>query len=414
MRGRRLKSQKVSRGASLLDSSERTMRKLGGLLAGLSLLVFLFVPLTRAETDYEVGTVTYESHSDYIRVSIEIATETGYVVKDLRHPPRLLVNLYPANLVPSSREIEVGDRFVKRIRLDQESKRVVRVVLDLNISNPTSSVDLSTDPSRLIIDIRGPEEDLVAAILREKESPIIREEEFPPASLPPEKEKAIYTIVLDPGHGGKDPGAIGRATGLKEKEVTLQVAKEMARLLKNEEGIRVYLTRNTDRDLSLDRRTEIANQLGGDMFVSIHANSGYRRHAKGVETFFNSRYLYGEGAEEVAARENRPLGSENVPNEAKLIIWDLIQNAYRSESNDLAHTVQKELVQATDLEDRGVKSAGFYVLKGAAMPAILVEIGFLSNAWEESMLRKKDFREKIALGVVRGLNTYYQKNRKKL
>jgi len=242
----------------------------------------------------------------------------------------------------------------------------------------------------------------------EEESTSRREEEARPTPPSPEPKESIYIVVLDPGHGGKDPGAIGRDTGLKAKEVTLQVAKLVAGFLNKEVGIRVYLTRNTDRYLSLDRRTEIANQLGGDMFVSIHVNSGYRRRATGVETFFNSRYSYGEGAEEVAARENRPLGSENVPDEAKLIIWDLIQDEYRSESNDLAHIVQKEMVQTAGREDRGVKSAGFYVLKGAAMPAILVEIGFLSNASEERMLGKEDFREKIALGIFRGLKRYYE------
>ncbi len=384
------------------------MGKLARLLVGLSLLLFLFVPLTQAQIQYEVGKVTYESHFDYTWVFIEVTPGTGYVVKNLQHPPRLLVNLYPASLISLSREIKVGDRFVESIRLDQGPKGVVRVVLDFNLSNVTSSVDFSSGSSRLLIEIRGSEEDLVAAILKEKDSPIIREEEFPSTALPPKKEKTIHTIVLDPGHGGKDPGAIGRSTALKEKEITLQVAKEVARLLRNEAGIRVYLTRNSDEYLSLDRRTDIANQLGADMFISIHANSGYRRNAKGVETFFNSRYSYGEGAEGVAARENEPLGSENVPDEAKLIIWDLIQNAYRSESNDLAHIVQKELVQTTDQEDRGVKSAGFYVLRGAAMPAILVEIGFLSNASEEIMLKKEDFREKIALGIVNGIKRYYQ------
>lgn len=385
------------------------MRKLGALLVGLSLLLFLFVPLTQAEIQYEVGKVTYEFHSDYTRVSIEVTPGTGYFgVKDLQDPPRLLVNLYPASLASLSKEIKVGDRFVESIRLDQEPRQTVRVVLDLNLSNATSSVDLSSVPSRVVIEIRGPQEDLVATILKEKDSPIIRKEELPPTAPPPEKEKAIYTIVLDPGHGGKDPGAIGRSTGLEEKEITLEVAKEVARLLRNEAEIRVYLTRDSDQYLSLDRRTEIANQLEANMFISIHANSGYRRNAKGVETFFNSQYSYGEGAEEVAVRENKPLGSENVPDEAKLIIWDLIQNAYRSESNDLAHTVQKELVQTTDGEDRGVKSAGFYVLRGAAMPAVLVEIGFLSNPSEERMLRKEDFREKIALGIVKGIKRYYQ------
>ncbi len=384
------------------------MRKLAAALVGLILLLFLLVSLTQAEIQYEVGRVTYESYSDHTRVLIELTPGTGYVVIDLDNPPRLKVNLYPANLSSISKKIEVQDRFVERIRLDQETEKVVRVVLDLKISDAISSVDLSADGSRVAIEIRGSEEDVVAAVLKEKGTPIVKKEEIPSVTLPQERERTVYIIVLDPGHGGKDPGAIGRSSGLKEKDVTLKVTKLVATLLNKEVGMKAYSTRNTDEYLSLDRRTEIANQVGGDMFVSIHVNSGYRRRAKGVETFFNSRYSYGEGAEEVAAIENSPLGSENVSDAAKLIIWDLIQDEYRSESNDLAHIVQKEMVQATAREDRGVKSAGFYVLRGAKMPAILVEIGFLSNASEERMLREEDFREKIALGIFRGLKRYYE------
>ncbi|MCK4926756.1 N-acetylmuramoyl-L-alanine amidase, partial [Candidatus Aerophobetes bacterium] len=306
--------------------------------------------------------------------------------------------------------IEVQDRFVERIRLDQETEKVVRVVLDLKISDATSSVDLSADGSRVAIEIRGSEEDLVAAVLKEKGTPIVKKEEIPSVALPQEREKTVYTIVLDPGHGGKDPGAIGRSSGLKEKDVTLKVAKLVATLLNKEVGMKAYLTRNTDEYLSLDRRAEIANQLGGDVFVSIDVNSSHRRGAKGVETFFDPRYSHGDGAKEAAARGDISLGSEDVPDEAKLIIGDLIQDEYRSGSNHLAQTVQEELVQATDMEDRGVKSAGFYVLRGAAMPAVLVMVGFLSNAQEERMLGKKEFMEKIASGIARGVRRYYEEN----
>jgi len=244
----------------------------------------------------------------------------------------------------------------------------------------------------------------------EEESPSRIEEEARPTAPSPKSKEGVFIVVIDPGHGGKDPGATGRDTGLKGKEVNLQVAKLLATLLNKEVGMKAYLTRNTDEYLSLDRRAEIANQLGGDVFVSIDVNSSSRRGAKGVETFFSSRYSYGEGVEEVAARENKPLGSENVPDEAKLIIWDLVQDEYRSKSSHLAQTVQEELVQATDMEDRGVKSAEFYVLKGAAMPTVLVMAGFLSNAREEGMLRKKEFIEKIASGIARGVRRYYEEN----
>ncbi|TET61279.1 N-acetylmuramoyl-L-alanine amidase [Candidatus Aerophobetes bacterium] len=244
----------------------------------------------------------------------------------------------------------------------------------------------------------------------EEESTSRREEEVRPTPPSPKPEESIYIVVLDPGHGGKDPGAIGRDTGLKAKEVTLQVAKLVATLLNKEVGMKAYLTRNTDEYLSLDRRAEIANQLGGDVFVSIDVNSSHRRGAKGVETFFDPRYSHGDGAKEAAARGDISLGSEDVPDEAKLIIGDLIQDEYRSGSNHLAQTVQEELVQATDMEDRGVKSAGFYVLRGAAMPAVLVMVGFLSNAQEERMLGKKEFMEKIASGIARGVRRYYEES----
>ncbi|MCK4418586.1 N-acetylmuramoyl-L-alanine amidase, partial [Candidatus Aerophobetes bacterium] len=192
-----------------------------------------------------------------------------------------------------------------------------------------------------------------------------------------------------------------------EKDVVLAVAKELAKLLEEEPGVKVYLTRRDDTFYSLNQRTEMANQLGGDIFISIHANATlYNKEASGVETFFNSRYSYGEGAEAVAATENVFLGSEDVSEEAKAIFWDLIQDRYRNESNDLSYLVQEELSETTGLENRGVKSAPFYVLRGAAMPAILVEIGFISNPWEERKLKGEDFRKRIALGIFKGLKAY--------
>jgi len=381
---------------------------------GLFLLcVLLFARPGEGLQNYEAGNLRFQSFPTHTQIILEKATETGYVIRELKNPPRLLVNLFPAVFVMPDEEtkageewkVEIGDSFVQRIRLKQEHEYVVKLVLDLALTKYTYNVS-SENSQSLVIDVRGPREksgkDLVAELLRKIEST-----PSPPSSFTKKKGK-IIKIVLDPGHGGEDPGALGPG-GLKEKDVVLAVAKELASLLEKEPGIKVYLTRDKDSFLTLDRRAEIANQIGGDIFISIHANAAFSRKATGVETFVNSRYAEGEGAELVAQRENTSVGSKNISREVEVILWDMIQDKYRSESNDLSHLVQKRLSETTGLEDRGVKKAPFFVLRGAAMPAILVEIGFISNPWEESKLKKEDFRKKVARGILEGLKDYLKK-----
>ena len=375
-----------------------------------ALFLLFSICIVEALADYRVENVSWDSYSDYTQISLQVPKEAGYIAKDLSDPPRLLINLYPAKLTFPKKEIEIKDKFVQRVRLSQDSEHVVKIVLDLTNPEYTYSIFSLEEPSRLIINIRGSRKDLVADLLRKEESSI---------SLPevPSKKKeekvGIYRIILDPGHGGRDPGAIG-PTGLQEKEVTLSIARKLSQLIREKMGLEVYLTRKDDRYVSLDQRAEIANQLNGDIFLSIHANAGFDKQAKGVETFFNSRYTYGEGAEMVAARENSVAESGDVPPEVKMILWDLIQNQYRSESNDLSHFIQRELSKSTGLEDRGVKSARFYVLRGVAMPACLIEVGFISNPWEEKELKKDSFRTKIALGIFNGLRNYIHSYNEKL
>ncbi|RLE10318.1 hypothetical protein DRJ00_01715 [Candidatus Aerophobetes bacterium] len=357
--------------------------------------------LAQASPDYAIEKISFQSQPDYTQIFLDVPRETGYIVKELSNPPRLLINLYPAKLFLSQREIKIEDQFVQRIRLSQDSDHVVKIVLDLSNPEYSWAVFPSEDSSQIIVEVRSPEKDVVRRLLRGQEEAFTFS--FSPEKASRVKGK-IRRIVLDPGHGGKDPGAIG-PTGLKEKEVTLAIAKELARLLRRE-GLEVYLTREDDRFIPLDRRAEIANQLKGDIFLSIHANAGFSRKAGGIETFFNSRYSYGKGAEEVAARENAAFGSTATFKEVRAIVWDLIQDQYRAESNELSHSIQRYLVQATNLEDRGVKSARFYVLRGAAMPAALVEVGFISNPWEERLLKRDSFRKKVALGIFRGLMDY--------
>ena len=390
----------------------RTMNKIAKISVFFAFLIFILSSTGICQDYDEVKGVDFYSYSTYTRIVVQIGKATGYVVRDLSNPPRILVNLYPANLNIVKEEIKVGNEFVEKIRLEQESESIVKLVLDLNRDlNPeeythNTFILKDKDSQSFVIDVRSSKEDLIASLLKEKGSFT-----FPSANLTISSKKMNYKIILDPGHGGEDPGAIG-PTGLKESEVTLSVAKKLKKMLEDNLGVKVYLTRSRDRFIFLDERTEIANQLGGDIFVSIHANAGFNRQAKGVETFFNSRYAYGRGAKEVAARENVSFASEQVPAGIKRILWDMIQDRYRSESNELSHIIQEELCKATGLEDRGVKSARFYVLRGAAMPATLVEICFITNPWEEKNLRRDDFKEKIVRGIFNGIKRYLLASKK--
>ncbi|MCD6318675.1 N-acetylmuramoyl-L-alanine amidase [Candidatus Aerophobetes bacterium] len=378
---------------------------------GLVLVLILFAQASQAYQNYSIGKIDVHSQSSRTQIILKLSQGTGYVVKDLVNPPRILLNLYPANLTPPKREVKIEDKFVKQVRLERDSRNVVKVVVDLAKDKCVYDVFLLKDPYRLVIDIRKPEEDIIAGLLK-RETEEGKQLPHPSSVLPPPKKAGIQRIILDPGHGGKDPGAIG-PSGLKEKDVTLAIAKGLSALLKRNLRVEVFLTREDDEFVSLDRRIEIANQLEGDIFVSIHANASWNYVAKGTETFFNSRYIYGEGAREVAIRENSVAEAEKIPEGAKDILLDLIQNQYRNESNKLAHLVQRELCHSCGLIDRGVKSARFYVLRGAKMPAILVEVGFISNPWEEKKLRKNNFQLLIAKGIYQGLAKYIKSFNKK-
>ncbi|HJR53940.1 MAG TPA: N-acetylmuramoyl-L-alanine amidase, partial [Gemmatimonadota bacterium] len=191
-----------------------------------------------------------------------------------------------------------------------------------------------------------------------------------------------WTIVLDAGHGGRDAGAIGRG-GTHEKEVTLEVVRRLAERLSGVPGVRVVLTRDADEFVALGERTRIANHEKADLFVSIHANSAESRAAEGFETYFLSAAKT-EDARRVARMENSAVKYENPSidpaslGELNFILWDLAQNEYLRESSILAESVQEEIDRRLALRSRGVKQAGFFVLNGAFMPAILFEMAFIS------------------------------------
>ena len=224
-----------------------------------------------------------------------------------------------------------------------------------------------------------------------------------------EKEKWEFkTIVIDAGHGGKDPGAIGYS-GTKEKDIALDVAKRLEKKLSKNMNVKIIMTRDEDVFLRLSERTKIANENNGNLFISIHTNAAEDRRASGFETFLIGPNK-NEAAVRVAARENAVLELEGTTGK-KLTNEDLIQatiaqSAFASKSELFASMVQKEIKKRVQSRDRGVKQAGFYVLMGASMPNVLVELGFISNPSEEKKLRSPQYRDQLATAIYRAVEQY--------
>src|SRR6185295_10024980 len=221
----------------------------------------------------------------------------------------------------------------------------------------------------------------------------------------------IRTIVIDPGHGGTETGAIG-PSGVQEKELTLLLARALASQLAERLGVRTELTRTNDSVISFDARTALANQNKADLFISIHLNSSLGTGAHGAETYFlanratDPRAASSANVENGTADDGSGLADPAALQDLQLMLWDLAQSRYLEQSQRLANMIQGELNQALDLKDRGVKQAPFRVLVGAAMPAVLVELGFISNPDEEKKLQDAGYRAQLVDALVRAVGHY--------
>ena len=223
-------------------------------------------------------------------------------------------------------------------------------------------------------------------------------------------------VVLDAGHGGKDPGAIGKY-GTQEKDIALDITKRAGRLLEKS-GIKVVYTRDEDVFVPLLERTKMANEANGKLFVSIHANANKNRKVQGFETYL-LRPGKSEDAIEVASRENSVISLEDFTEQYEdltgeaLIMATMAQSMFMKESEDLASMIQMELDKRLNTPNRGVKQAGFYVLIGASMPNVLVEVGFLSNPSEEKQLKQANHKQRIAEAIFDAIK-YFKQSREKI
>lgn len=235
-------------------------------------------------------------------------------------------------------------------------------------------------------------------------------------SIQKSKEKKIKkTIVIDPGHGGEDTGAIG-PRGTKEKDVNLIISKFLKEKLEKDNFI-VYLTRENDEFIPLVKRTEFANKKNADLFISIHCNASFKPKGSdnGFEVYFLSEKATDPEAVATEKLENEVVKLEKPTeelNKLQKILWSLIVNEFINESSYLCSLIGQEVTKITKQNYRGVKQAGFYVLRGAQMPAVLVECGFISCEKEELMLASRSFQDAIAEGIYKAIKKYYEENNK--
>lgn len=231
----------------------------------------------------------------------------------------------------------------------------------------------------------------------------------------PNRKKGIVKkiVVIDPGHGGKDQGAKG-VRGLLEKDVVLDIALKLKKILKKKFGYKVILTRNKDVFIPLKERTAIANAKKADIFISIHANASKRKDASGIETYYLD-FAKSERALETAARENKvPLS--NIQDDVQYILADMVANTKMNESSQLAGIIQNNLIQGMrkkfkKVKDLHAKGGPFYVLYGANMPSVLVETSFISNPMEGKRLRSSRYRERLAYFILEGIEKYFRETR---
>ena len=362
------------------------------------------------------------SNPDYTRISLELDRDVVWEAHELGKsvpgkPGRVYIDLKRTRLGNSVKDITIRDGLLKGARVGQYKPDVVRVVLDTENIKDYKIFPLS-DPARLVIDVRGGRpseisrlEPVVTAMPERVVVPKL-EDRFEAAEKkikPPRKPvlAKIRRIVVDPGHGGHDSGAVG-ANGIQEKDVVLAIGLKLRDLLKEELGVDVVMTRSTDIFIPLEERTAIANKVGADLFLSVHANAAPNRVASGIETYYLN-LAKTEKVAELAAKENGT--SLEKVSVLQAILFDLMANYKLNDSAHLADEVQKSLHKKIrshygEVKNLGVKQGPFYVLVGASMPSILVETAFLSNAVEESRLKDIAYQEMTANGIYEGVRNY--------
>ena len=368
--------------------------------------------LTIGSPDYNITDIRLVEDDEGTSAEIDLTEELLYHV-DSDTPGILRIKIYGGRLNPLKLTVPEGKGLFNRVRAEQ-TEHDAYLFLDVKRTAARFKVEFESAGEvlererRLVIYLeKGDLPEIPDVDYAGKRMLEILDDE----TIRKEKEP-VRVIAIDPGHGGVDNGKVG-VTGVLEKDVNLEVALMLRDRLMGDLGLEVVLTRDTDELIPFDRRVEIANSAGADIFISIHCNGWYSTSAGGVETLFLAPARTEDEAR-LAREENASIRYENpdldpeAVDDLDFILWDMVQNEFINESSGLAEIVQKELADVLDIRNRGVKQGGLRVLKGLRMPAVLLELAFLSNPREEKLLTKEDFREQVVRGIIEAMRRYQE------
>jgi len=333
-------------------------------------------------------------------VVIDLEDQVQYEDHTLQNPPRIYIDLHDTKIASGllNQSIDVDDQFVKKVRMAQPVEGVTRVVLETR-GDAGYSLRLDSNPYRLTIDVHKPETvpGNVSTPALPKPSAAITIQPRQGRTSP--LASSEFRMVLDAGHGGWDLGTVGRK-GLLEKDLVLDIVQRLGKLVQSKLGAQVIYTRQDDSYLPLEKRAEIANMAGADLFLSVHANYSDLATARGVETYYTNTYS------SVRAR------TDGDDPQLKQVDWTGVDiRAKVTDSRRFAADVQQSLygglaARNPDIRNRGVKKAEYVVLTGTQMPAVLAEVSFVSSPADEDQLRNADYREGIAEALYRGIAKY--------
>jgi N-acetylmuramoyl-L-alanine amidase len=377
---------------------------------------------------------------DYTRLTLETASPVRYNLLRLRNPERLVLDLEEVELAGLQQalagKVLPNDPYIGTVRAGRFKPEIVRLVLDLKEAVKPQIFMLAPVGEyghRLVLDLYPiePVDPLMALLQKQEppagEVPVIDAagtkniEDAKDAAGPPQRPvpkpvvNRLVTIVIDPGHGGEDPGAKGRR-GSYEKTVTLLIARKLKSIVDAEPDMRALLTRDGDYSLPLDARVDKARRVKADLFVSVHADATVKPHARGSSVFaLSERGATSTAAQWLAKRENEAdlIGGVNLLAKDRYLamtLADLSLTAQISDSLKLGRAVLGELGDVNTLHKERVEQAGFAVLKAPDVPSILVETAFISNPDEERRLNDERYQQKIAQAIFRGIKSYIAKN----
>ncbi|MFC2161098.1 N-acetylmuramoyl-L-alanine amidase [Acidobacteriota bacterium] len=377
-----------------------------GILFLCTSLVFLF---SQSDTRIEISNLRYHTHPAFTRIVVDIGQIREFNSNQLTSPDRVYVDIYQTKLHPSlqGRTIQINNAYLHQIRISQRTNTTSRIVVDYDIESVQSyKVFPLSEPFRIVIDIFPKE---VSSTLPAPKVNRPAEPTTSGYSMVRQLGLGIQRIVIDPGHGGKDPGCIGKENTY-EKDIVLDICTRLKKLLLQNKGLEIILTRETDVSVPLDNRADIANQKKADIFISVHANAYPNRKRSGVETFYLN-FNHDPDVLKVAAKENATT-TKNISQQRE-ILEKIISTDKLMESRDLANRLQKNLVTKLAAQYKGVKNLGvkggpFWVLIGGEMPSVLVEISHLSNPTEEARLNTTQYRQVVAQGLYEGILQYIQ------